>query len=461
MAQVAIPLIGMTLEEAIKALGLAGVSWGGTKIFEATYKSASGQPNADEDTKKQLSHALKELDDIKKSIHNVQTQMSSLRIETKVDQVQEHVDNVNSMYDQYTIAVGALAEASTTKAANPGLYQKCTHRCTEIGKQVIKDVYPAVVHINTSLVDRGDQSLLHLLHTQHVSESKDFLAQYGALKAALLVYLLVEARAILLLDLASKDDTVEFGPREHQETVARLWEKIMSQQAMFDSLLHQNVRNLAEHMWSHGTDRTEVTLRAQGGINIGRGLLLWQTKASMENWIVRPFIKPGYRWLLKRFDGGSSIRSSYLATESRPDPPLDGSNMNTDHFFSITADIKGPDARSLDGAGANNNPIHSWYEGTSRWKLHPAPDGRFRLEYSMGYATGTVIHCYLEAGEDGLLRCVQSANLSEPRQYFEIELWDHSKTYDPEEKSPEQHDLEGDNGYWDKPKKDDGSCVCM
>jgi hypothetical protein len=34
-----------------------------------------------------------------------------------------------------------------------------------------------------------------------------------------------------------------------------------------------------------------------------------------------------------------------------------------------------------------------------------------------------------------------------------------SQTDDPEAMTPEQHDLEGDNGYWNKPKP--SSCVCM
>lgn len=67
----------------------------------------------------------------------------------------------------------------------------------------------------------------------------------------------------------------------------------------------------------------------------------------------------------------------------------------------------------------------------------------------------------LEVGDDGLLHGRWQANANEPRQQFEIKLWDFGKPYDPEAMTPEQHDLEGDNLYWDKPKKDEGLCVCM
>lgn len=181
----------------------------------------------------------------------------------------------------------------------------------------------------------------------------------------------------------------------------------------------------------------------------------------MENWVVRPFIKPGYRWILARFGEGESIDQSIdRGKQFKPDPPLHDSNMSTDHFFSLTPDILGPAIRSLNGRNGDNAQATSWSVGTSRWKIHPTADGLFRLEHDMSYATGTRIHCFLEKGEDGLLHCMQNANVNEPRQQFEIELWDSSKSYDPEAMSPEQRDLEGDNLYWNNPKKDEGTCVC-
>lgn len=208
MAQVVIPIVGITLAEAAKALGIAGISWGGTKIFESVSKAVKGATDPNEATKKQLENALTELNKIKASIHDVHDQIRNLRIETKIDQIQEHVDIINALYDQYTTPAAALAEAAKICDSDPHhQLQKCVHRCTEVGKQVIKEIHPALVHINIALVDQGDQGLLHLLQAEHVSENKDFLAQYWTLKAALLKYFLVEARAIVLLDLANEDDT--------------------------------------------------------------------------------------------------------------------------------------------------------------------------------------------------------------------------------------------------------------
>lgn len=87
--------------------------------------------------------------------------------------------------------------------------------------------------------------------------------------------------------------------------------------------------------------------------------------------------------------------------------------------------------------------------------------GLFRLEHEMHYGSGTIKHSYLEVGTDGLLHDRAQPDVGEPRQKLQIELWDMSKAYDPEAKTAEQHDLEGDNLYWDKPKKDEGGCICM
>jgi hypothetical protein len=58
----------------------------------------------------------------------------------------------------------------------------------------------------------------------------------------------------------------------------KVWGMVQEQQDKLDSLLHVNVRRLAEHMCIHGTDKTFVSLRAHDGTNTGRGLLVWQTK---------------------------------------------------------------------------------------------------------------------------------------------------------------------------------------
>ncbi|EHK23922.1 uncharacterized protein TRIVIDRAFT_221169 [Trichoderma virens Gv29-8] len=461
MAQVLIPIVGITLAEAGKSLGLAGISWAGTKVFQAVADAVVEKTDPNEAVKRKLETALGELGKIKTSIHDLSVQIRDLRIETKVDQLQTQVDNIEALYDQYTNAAAALAKAAETHASNPHQYQQCVHRCTDVGKQVIKDVYPALKHINTALVEQGEQSLLHLLHTAHVNDNKDFLAQYCMLKAALLKYFLIEVKAMVLFDLAKQDDTVEFGTYEYEGTMKKVWDMVEAQQNKFDSLLHVNVRRLAEYMCKNGNEKTFITLRSHNGTNIGRGLLVWQTKASMLNWVVRPIISPGYRWILARFGAGDEPRADY-GHQSRPDPPLDDATMSGEHWFSITADILGPDCRSLSGGnGVDNVPTKSWSVSACRYKLHPTPEGLFRLEYGMQFASGAGDHTFLEVGDDGLLHDRYQANVNEPRQKFQIELWDMSKPYDPEAKSPEQHDLEGDNGYWKKPKKDEGGCILM
>jgi hypothetical protein len=54
-----------------------------------------------------------------------------------------------------------------------------------------------------------------------------------------------------------------------------VWGKTEEQQNKFDSLLHVNVRRLAEYMCKNGNERTLVTLRSQNKTNIDRGRLYW------------------------------------------------------------------------------------------------------------------------------------------------------------------------------------------
>lgn len=460
---VLIPIIGLTLAEAGKAIGVAALSWASTKVFQAAEEAVMGKTDANADVKAKLDGALKRLGTITTSIKGVSVQIRDLRIDTKTDHVQEHVDDISALYDQYTIAATALVDAAAGDSPDPDEYDKCVNRCTKIGAQVIEKVYPALVHIHTALVEQGDSnSLLSILHAAHVADGKDFLAQYCLLKAALLRYFLVEAQAIVMLDLARQDDTVAFSEVEHKMTMDKIWTMVTAQQAKFDSLLHPRTRELAEQMCREGNERTMVALRAHDGTNIGRGLLKWTTKASMVNWVVRPIISPGYRWILGRFGAGTVHSPDSKGSESQPDPVLDDTNMGADHWFSVTPDINGPELRSLNGGEVSDDATtYSWTVSASRYKLHPTPEGLFRLEHEMHYGSGTIKHSYLEVGTDGLLHDRAQPDAGEPRQKFQIELWDMTKAYDPEAKTAEQHDLEGDNLYWDKPKKDEGGCICM
>jgi hypothetical protein len=465
MAAVLIPIVGVTLAEAQKSLGLAAISWGGTKVLQFATNVVTGAVDPADQIRTQLATAIKDLEHIKSSIHGVSIQIRDLRIDTKVDQLQTQVDNIHALYDRYTIAAVALAKEAQNHASNPEVYASCVSRCTLLGNEVVNgDLYRSLTHINSALVENGDQSLLALLHAAHVNDGKDFLAQYCILKVVLLRYFLVEVQAIVLFDLARQDDNVKFGDDEHKGLIKKIDHLIDEQQKKFDSLIHVNVRRLAEHMLKNGNERTLVTIRANNGTNIGRGKLMGINTRVMENWVVRPIISPGYRWILDRFgsDREPPPADYNWGFQSRPDPPLNDSNMGDDHWFSVTADINRPEDRSLEGSATQDNALTvSWHKGVSRYKLTPTPNGHFRIENGMQYHPSSTPqgHTFLEVGEDGLLHNRWQANVNEARQHFQIELWDMSKTYDPEAMTPEQHDLEGDNGYWRKPK--DSSCITM
>jgi hypothetical protein len=152
---------------------------------------------------------LQELEKIKTSLHSVSVQIRDLRIDTKIDYLQDPVDKIHVLYDQYMNAAAALPKAAQTHASDPKRYKNCVERCQAVGVQVLKKIYPALEQINPALV--GNQSLLDLLHTAHFNHKKDFLAQYCTLKVVLLKYFLVEFHAIVLFDLARQDSMVKSG----------------------------------------------------------------------------------------------------------------------------------------------------------------------------------------------------------------------------------------------------------
>jgi hypothetical protein len=281
MAAVRIPIVGVTLAEAQKSLGLAAISLGGTKVLQFATNVVTGAVDPADQIRTQLATAIKDLEDIKSSIHGGSIQIRDLRIDTKVDQLQTQVDNIHALYDRYTIAAVTLAKAAQNHASDPEVYASCVSRCTLLGNEVINgDLYRTLTHINSALVENGD---LALLRAAHVNDGKDFLAQYCILKVVLLRYFLVEVQAIVLFDLARQDDNVKFGDDEHKGLMKEIDHLIDEQQKKFDSLIHVNVRRLAEHMLKNGNERTLFTIRADNGTNIGRGKLMWQNTRVVIN----------------------------------------------------------------------------------------------------------------------------------------------------------------------------------
>ena len=96
-------LIDLTLGRVAKKRCLVGNSQGVTNVFQTVGVAIDPEPNDPiEPLKEKLNSALANLDRIKTSIHGLTVQIRDLRIETNVDQVQNHVDSIQAPYGQYT-----------------------------------------------------------------------------------------------------------------------------------------------------------------------------------------------------------------------------------------------------------------------------------------------------------------------------------------------------------------------
>jgi hypothetical protein len=111
-APLLIPIVGITLAEALKTLDIATISWGGTKVLQAAANLATGTTDPSDQIKTQLTSALIDLESIKSSIHDVSIQIQDLRIDTKIDQLQVQINDISALYDRYTIAAVALGKAA-------------------------------------------------------------------------------------------------------------------------------------------------------------------------------------------------------------------------------------------------------------------------------------------------------------------------------------------------------------
>ncbi|KAF5020283.1 hypothetical protein F66182_7659 [Fusarium sp. NRRL 66182] len=204
MAQVLAGLLGITLAEVGKAIGLAVISAGTTKIFNLITDDGS-DPGAE--VKAKLDKISADLQQVNESIRDLNKNIADMRLGIKTDLVQTYINDIDALYDQYMAALQALTRAviSPDSQQNRADVQRERRRVAELGHLVANQIYKNVEQMHVFLAGQEKLSLLYLANLQSIRDSKDFIAHFVKMKTLLIAMYVPQQKALELLGYALAD----------------------------------------------------------------------------------------------------------------------------------------------------------------------------------------------------------------------------------------------------------------
>jgi hypothetical protein len=125
MSGVVAGLLGITLKEARKQVGLSFVSTAAGKVFAAIL--ASEKQGADPEVKKDVETALQQLRSVREDIKKTSTQIADFQVSTMTDIIQQQVTTLEALETQYFDALPTLSDAAKLPAGpdKDTQYGKC------------------------------------------------------------------------------------------------------------------------------------------------------------------------------------------------------------------------------------------------------------------------------------------------------------------------------------------------
>ncbi|KAG9122917.1 hypothetical protein FRC07_000502 [Ceratobasidium sp. 392] len=405
MAQFVAGLLGITLAEAGKAVGLAAVSAITTKAFNLIFSGPSTQLDAG--NQEVLQEFRTDLQALRTRIADIGEGVKALQLNVKTDLVRGYIGPINALSEQYWSAIDAMADAASLQPSKEKdlAYDSARKRSIKLGQRVTDEIYVNVKQMHTFLSGQGSQSLLALLNAQELDDC-DFYAYFCRMKTHLLNYWAIEIKALSLLEFVQTDPGVDFtdGPGLIKNVNA----KILAQEKFVDNLIPQSVAQLVTAFRKDESKTGKVNIKFQ---------------FQEDKYIIGTTFNGGF---IKGCPADQATAKPWTLQAANPLSDLD---MNADHYFSLNYDGLPLVFTSLANAPADGrldvqtSNLELW-KGI-RWKVRPSGGGKFRLE-SMREPPNNQVdhHCLCTVSRDGgqWLGKADKLNASDPAQLFIIKV---------------------------------------
>jgi hypothetical protein len=385
LASMLLGLFSITAKELGKQIGMSSLSYGTNKVWILLV----GESNAAQfnQVNQRLDEVLGELSRVRSSISEVKTQIDGFRADVKTDNVNQYVNKIESLYDQYMAALDSLAEAVKDGASGKAGAKAARERLTQLGTLVANSVFDNVKQIDSLLAGAGNP-LFSIIHKDNIT--RDFLSYFCAMKSVFVRYYLVQTKAIFVMSLVAEDRTAKFV--EGKKLVQKVEKMLQEQEQFLLTLIPDSVVKLVEAITA-APDSTPVSFRsAVAGRGLGFGSLQYGNIMTLvtkriEEWRLEP-MQP----LTMNPKGEYSFRLR---------------NVRSGRVLILSG--------SQYGAVADDDKV-----GRNGWKIRCASDGRFWLEFIGNY--------YKEAFNNDRL-ATRNSGSSKDNELFYSKNHDNSDAY--------------------------------
>jgi hypothetical protein len=276
-----------------------------------------------------------------------------------------------------------------------------------LGQRASNEVFPALRQIHVYLVGQGENSLLALLRKQSLKENNDMYVHYSKLRAVLIEYYLIQARAIELLKLVIADPNVDFT--EGPKVVEDINGHIDAQEAFFAQMIPADIVNLCLALARESQMGQNISISnvpVGGGIHPGDKRQCFATKDGSKQWAIKP---------------SQSLTAPDKSKAKEHDYFIFFRDGNEDRYMYFTRSPYGiyGNVVAYTFGDACTTYMSDIFKSSVKWRLKMNDNGKVNLVRKPGWTGGATLR--LTGPED--VTVSEAYSLDDPKTQFNIRLW--------------------------------------